>query len=373
MKRKHHGIIILILMLIILSSCYSGHYYGYDYEIIKRINKVDTFPDLPADYSYFDYHSKALSLDALVFGFAFDEKVYTPSYISSDQSTWNPIGFWIDQERQPSEYNPLVTGYLKRSFGLPTYLADNRVFSSGTEALTTIPVILGASYAGIDKSAQTFSNQIYNFVEMTMSNYDTGSKLVHNKGVQGQSFWYDIFPQIMFARLYYLYQNTPYMKEMVLNGADQWLKALPNFKKDGKVSYEFVGYNVVLQSPTVDGHHVEPPNGGLAFLFYSAYEITRDEKYLNGAKEVLDYLQTYDKNPNYEAMTDYAPYVAAALNAKYQTNYDIGKFLDYVFETDSAFRPGWAVMSGSFDHYAVDGLVGQVDDYAFAMNSFHLA
>ena len=102
---------------------------------------------------------------------------------------------------------------------------------------------------------------------MTLSNYDTGSRLVHNKGAQGQSFWYDIFPQILFARLYYMYPDIPYMKEMVINGADEWLEALPHFKIDGKVSYEFVGYNVVLEAPTIDGHHIEPPNGGLAFLF----------------------------------------------------------------------------------------------------------
>ncbi len=71
--------------------------------------------------------------------------------------------------------------------------------------------------------------------------------------------------------------------------------------------------------------------------------------------------------------TDYAPFVAAALNARHGTTYDVGKFLDFLFEGDSAFRSGWAVMTGEFDTTAVDGLVGQSGDYAFAMNSFHLA
>ena len=344
-----------------------------DEAVGKRIKKVESFPDMPSDYSYFDYGLKARELDRLAFSFANVSAAVAPNYLADDQSSWDPVGFWLDQQRQPERYEPLVTGYLKRSFGLPTYVGDNRVQSSGAEPITTVSMVLGSSFAGIDKSAQKFGDTEYNFVEMTMKSYDTGSRLVKNVGVQGQSFWYDIFPQITFARLYYLYDSVPFMREMVLNGADEWLEALPNFVKDGKENYEFVGYNVVLESPTTVGDHIEPPNGGLAFLFYSAYEMTGDEKYFHGAKKVLDYLADYPKNPNYEAMTDYAPFVAAAMNARYGTNYDVGQFLDYLFEGDSAFRAGWSVLSGDFDGRAVDGLVGQGGDYAFSMNSFHLA
>ena len=77
------------------------------------------------------------------------------------------------------------------------------------------------------------------------------------------------------------------MREMVLNGADQWLAAIPNFVKDGEPNYEFVGYNVVLKSPTTTGGHIEPPNGGLAFIFYSAYEITKDENIWMVVKKFL--------------------------------------------------------------------------------------
>ncbi len=375
MKKRLLFLAIIIISTIIMCSCNQipEVYIEPDYNVQKQINKVNSFPDLPKNYSYFNYKEKALSLDSTVFNFAFEKQAKTPAYNPYDQSTWNPLGFWIDQERQPDGYDPLTTGYMKRTFGLPAYVGDNRVQSSGREDLTYLSMLLGSTYAGIDKSRQVFGDETYNFIEMALSSYDTGCKLVHNAGTQGQSFWYDIFPQIIFARLYDKYQDIPYMKQMVLNGADQWLKAIPNLVKEGKANYEFVGYNVVLDSPTAVGDHIEPPNGGLAFLFYSAYEITKEEKYLNGAKKVLDYLQDYQKNPNYEALTDYAPFVAAVLNRKYGTDYDVGKFLDFVFESDSAFRPGWAVMQGEFGNYAVDGLVGQDGDYAFSMNSFHLA
>ncbi len=339
----------------------------------KNIRKVDGFAEVIDTFAYFDYLEKALLLDDVVFNFANNPLAVRPSYLIEDPESWQPIGFWIDQPRQPDTYEPLISGYLRRSFGLPTYLGDNRVLSSGTEAMTNLAIVLGSTYAGIDKSAQAFGDATYDFVEMMFSFYDTGSKLVHNGGVQGQSFWYDIFPQILFARLYAHYPETEYMREMVLNGADEWLEALPYFVSGEDVDYEFVGYNVTLEAPTIVGDHIEPPNGGLAFLFYSAYMITEDEKYLDGAMEALDYFQDYQKNPNYEAMTDYAPYVAAILNQRFGTNYDVGKFLDFLFESDSTFRPGWTIMSGNFGSNNVSGLVGQEGDYAFAMNTFHLA
>ena len=372
-KKAQLSLTITCLFALIASACSPVSYFSKDLPINKTIDRVQNFPDIPSSYRYFDYQEKAQKLDELLFSFAESDNVVFPTYISDDMSTWSPLGFWVDQAREPTTYNPLETGYLRRTFGFPTYVADNRVASSGSEAMTTISSILGSSYAGIDKQNQVIGTKEHDFVEMTLASYDTGSQLVHNVGLQGQSFWYDIFPQIMFARLYDLYPNTPFMREMVLNGADQWLESLPYFKIGDDISYEFVGFNVVLKSPTLIGNHIEPPNGGLAFLFYAAYQMTGDEKYLDGAKEVLDYLQTYQKNPNYEALTDYAPLVAAVLNRDHGTNYDIGKFLDYIFDGDSSFRPGWSVLSGNFGSYPVDGLVGQAGDYAFLMNSLHLA
>ncbi len=389
MNKRHHFIMFIVLGLLITGcSNFSSSNESNDSNdndnisietvypigkyVQKNISQINTFPSFPNNYKFIDYNEIAKELDSLVFNFANDSEAKLPSYIANDPTTWSPMGYWHDQPRQPPTYNPLETGYLRRTFGLPTYVGDNRVLSSGSEAIVTIGSVLGSTLAGIDKQNQTFNEDTYDFVEMTFASYDTGCKLVHNYGVQGQSFWYDLFPQILFARLYSYYPNTQYMREMVLNGADQWLAAIPNFVKDGEPNYEFVGYNVVLKSPTTTGGHIEPPNGGLAFIFYSAYEITKDEKYLDGCKEVLNYLQTYEKNPNYEALTDYAPYVAAILNHKYGTNYDISKFIDFIFDNDSTFRPGWAVMNDNFAGYPMHGLVGQTGDYAFSMNSLHL-
>ncbi len=277
--KKTCCLILTILTLSCFRSPLAKEVFGYETEIAKNVVKIDTFPDLPENYRYYDYSAQAIALDDVVFRFAGNPIAVAPDYYADDVDTWDPIGFWIDQTRAPDEYDPLQSGYLERSFGLPTYIGDVRVVNSGSEAVTTISMILGSSYAGIDKSAQAFDDAIIDFVSMTFASYDTGSQLVHNVGAQGQSFWYDLFPQIMFTRLYALYTDTPYMRQMVLNGADQWLEALPYFvDEEGNPDYEFVGYNVVLESPTLVGDHIEPPNGGLSFLFYAAYEMTGEEK-----------------------------------------------------------------------------------------------
>ena len=338
----------------------------------KNIIKVENYADITDSFSYYDYSKASKDLVKVIYSFAKVDEVIMPGYKIGNPSTWNPIGMWVDAVTNV-QTNPLQTGYLKKRFSLPTYVGDNRFLARGGENITMIASVLGSTYAGVDMSNLKLGESAYDMVEMTLAGYNTGTKLVTNAGTQGQSFWYDLFPQILFARLYAEYTDTEYMKEMVLNGANEWLEALPNFVKNGEVNYEFVGYDVVNEAGTEVGDHIEPPNGGLAFLFYSAYKISGEQKYLDGAKEVLDYLQTYQKNPNYEALTDYAPLVASILNREHGTNYDTGKFLDYLFEGDSAFRSGWCVMDGNFGDYSVNGLVGQSGDYAFSMNTFHLA
>jgi len=81
----------------------------------KRIATVDRFPAIPANYLYYDYKNAAVELDRILFGFANDETARLPSYISSDPSSWSPLGYWLDQPRQPPTYDPLVTGYLRRT------------------------------------------------------------------------------------------------------------------------------------------------------------------------------------------------------------------------------------------------------------------
>ena len=153
-KKAQLSLTITCLFALIASACSPVSYFSKDLPINKTIDRVQNFPDIPSSYRYFDYQEKAQKLDELLFSFAESDNVVFPTYISDDMSTWSPLGFWVDQAREPTTYNPLETGYLRRTFGFPTYVADNRVASSGSEAMTTISSILGSSYAGIDKQNQ---------------------------------------------------------------------------------------------------------------------------------------------------------------------------------------------------------------------------
>jgi hypothetical protein len=382
--RRVFILMITIMFILVLWSCTNdpNHddlkayiLFPRDHKASKIIRRVETFPDLPKDFQYLDYKQKGLYLDELVFSFAESNQALTPNYNPNDMSTWQNLG-WFDDARVG--ISPEVTSifFKERGFGVATYVGDRRSSSDGPyEAITALPMVLGSSLLGINKSNQTIGNETFDFVHMTKAFYNTSTNLVLNttsNTVQGQSIWYDLYPQITFARLYDLYQSDSEMKMLVLKGADRWLNALPYMvNDDGDPDFVYTGFDLRFNVP-VYGNWFDPPNGGLAFIFYSAYQLTHDVKYIEGAKAVLDYFQSLPFNPNYEALTDFAPWVAAILNRDHGTNYDIGKMIDFLFENDAIFRPNWSILSGEFNGYPVDGLVGD-QDYAFAMNSFNLA
>ena len=192
----------------------------------------------------------------------------------------------------------------------------------------------------------------------------------------GQTFWYELYPQILFARLYDFARDHEEMRRMILEGADQWLEALPNMKdENGNVSFEFTSYDFIKDEPVSNGRWIEPPNSGIAFLLYASYQLTGDSKYLEGAKFCMDWLQDYDKNPYYEVMSDYASYMAAAMNFKFGTQYDVEKMLNWLFDADSDARPDLGVITGHWGDYSANGIVGSTSDgggYGFMMNTYHL-
>jgi hypothetical protein len=69
----------------------------------------------------------------------------------------------------------------------------------------------------------------------------------------------------------------------------------------------------------------------------------------------------------------YAPYIAARMNAEQGTDYDVDKFINWIFDADSNCRPGFGVIEGNWDGYDVNGLIGSNSNkggYAFLMNTF---
>ena len=92
----------------------------------------------------------------------------------------------------------------------------------------------------------------------------------------------------------------------------------------------------------------------------------------------LAYYETRSTNPNYEILTSFGAYAAARMNAEHGRNYNVHKYLDWVFSR-SAARPDLVMISGEqWGGEDVGGLLGTtrpntsnpVQGYAFAMNTY---
>ncbi len=341
----------------------------------KHIAQIDNMPACPSNYKYLDYKKIAQNVDEVLYEFA-----KATTNVPYDRTTGSPIGYWDDTKINVDF----------RTFGFPSYIGSQVAgYPEGTEALTLLGSLIGSSLIGIDKSNQTFQgtdgqSYTYDFVKMSEAFFNTDSdvRFVMNnkKGKTGGSFWYLLYPQIQFLELYRLYPDETWMEAIILEGAQRWHEALPYFvNSKGEPDFVFKSFDFAANMPVYGSDWNEPPNGGLAMIFYNAYMLTGDEIYLNDCKYVLDYLQKFPKNPYYEILNDYAAYVAAILNAYHGTDYDIQKFVNYMFDGDTDFRRGTQVVNAKWGDYDAYGLMAYSysqytgDGYAFAMNTFHLA
>lgn len=333
----------------------------------KVILQVENMPDRASNYKLIDFMEKAEEVDRILYSFANNEE-----NLPYDPQTYGPIGWW-DDVSYPGE----------RYFGFPSYIAGPNRYPGGQEGLAVLASLWASSAIGIDKSAQRFGDKTYNFIGMTKAflGAEPNNFILDNiKGRTGQTFWYEIYPQIMFIHLHEMYPDETWMEDIILTGAQKWHDALPYFKDfNGNVSFEFKSFDFTVNMPIIGSDWNEPPNGGLAMIFYYAYMLSGDEKYLDDVKFVLDYLQTWNKNPYYEIMQNYAPYVAAVMNAYHGTNYDIQKFASSAFECASDFNSSAGIVNAQWGDYDAYGLFAfeynqsAGSGYAFAMETWNLA
>ena len=338
----------------------------------KTVRKTEQMTDVPSNYRYMDFEKMAQEFDELVFSFAAN-----PDYVPVDTESYLPIGYWDDNN---------VNGY-GRTFGFPSYIGHINEAGEGTlvpgsqEAIATMAPVLSGMLVGIDKTEQ----HGYNLVEMMneFHNVANGEDMVlnHVDTSTGQSFWYELYPQLLYIQLYETAkrqygQDIDSMREIIVEGADNWLEALPNFKdRDGRLSFDFTSYDMKRGVPVRNGRWTEPPGGALAYIFYSAHETTGEQKYLDAMALVMDELDDSAINPYYEVTQDYSALMAAMMNFRFGEQYDVDKMINWIFDADSDVRTGWGVMAGEWGGYQADGLVGSDRDsggFGFLMNTYHL-
>lgn len=317
------------------------------------IPRIEMMPNVPSPLTIPDWRAKALAYDALVFN-----RNATGTYLPA---------IWADTTRVNSAQN---------GFGLPSYIGStSQTRGAAHEAVTCLGSILGGTYAGIDKRAQDG----YNYVLMGQNYYNTrnGQNLVLNNTstTSGNTFWYEIWPHILFYSLEDRYQGVGSSTSIMFSTANKWYSAAGSMGGNvGVPDFNHTAFNFVTAQPVDNGTWREPDAAaGIAWLQYAAYKHYGSANFLTGAEWGLQYLDNTSANPNYEIMLSYGAYTAARMNAEQGTTHNVEKLVNWVFEPTSAVRSGWGCIVGTWNGYQVNGLLGSTTDgggYAFAFTTF---
>ncbi|MBC7222062.1 hypothetical protein H5T56_03655 [Candidatus Bipolaricaulota bacterium] len=269
---------------------------------------------------------------------------------------------------------------------LPAYVGDRRYGQDGTqEAINVIAAIRSGTLVGLDMSHWQGLNLVT--MQKEFFNRANGQNLVLNQPntASGNSFWYEIYPSILFFILCYQYPELASAKtgpddlsmlEIMGIVAERWYEAIHVLGgKDGLPDFSWQAFDFAKMQPVFRWWREPDAAAGVAWLLYMAYITFEDPRFLTAAEWALAYLEDLaakDYNPLYELLLPYGALVAARLNAELGRDYDVWTFVRWCFGVSDA-RPGWGMISGEWDGQRVDGLIGSLTDqegYAFAMNTF---
>ncbi len=281
--------------------------------------------------------------------------------------------------------NTPASPQLTTSFGLPAYVGDMRLVGGepAHEALASLGAVLGGTLMGIDKTTGP-----YNWVALTREYYveRNSENVVLNKPLDssGGSAWYETFPSILFYSIADRYPGEATL-QTALNTVDaSFYTAVDKLTAGGTApNFNYRAYNFRTEQPVATGVS-EPDMGlGMAWLQHAAYRRNRETNptqaaaHLNAVDWALAYYENLSINPNYEVLTSFGAYAAARMNAEQGRNYNVHKYLDWVFSR-SAARPDLVMISGQqWGGEDVGGLLGTtrantnpLQGYAFAMNTY---
>ena len=300
-------------------------------------------PDFPKAYQMRDWKTTARHFDQLVFD-------------QTRKGEFLPL-LWMDRTKR---VNPTD------GFALPTYVGDLRQTPQTNlhEAITGMAACLGATLAGIDKSA---------WVPMLVTHFHekNGIGLYLNQvGTRGDSFWYDLLPSLLFGHLYGHYPDAPGFRRQFLSTAETWLRITDELNDD----FDHTGYDFIDRKPVDRGWSEADVAAGLACLHYLAWNRTADKRFLEAAQRCLRWMDRRVVNPYYESLAPYGAYASARSNAERGTGHQTAKFVEWTLKGDNPRK--WGAILEEWNGTPAHGLIGSVYpeyEYAFAMNTFQAA
>ena len=319
----------------------------------QNLAAVELMPNLPEPYELIDWWEKSRAYDHFVFDF-------------QARGQFLPL-VWLDESRINID---------RPTFGLPSYVGapdQARGKPNSQEGITCLGAVLGATLVGLDKSRQE-----HDYVAMCEAwfNSKNGMNLVLNRQQDGAggSFWYELFPHIIFYALADRYPDHPRLAEIMRITADRWRQVCLDLADSrGVPDFQHTSFNFRTGTPVDNGKWREPDAAAaVAWLEYAAWMKFRDPQYLAAAESCVKFLQAQRSNPYYEVLLPYGTLAAARMNVELGRNYDVDRLLNQCFGISDC-RGGWGVTVGNWGGYDCDGLLGSIDNrggYAFAMNTF---
>lgn len=337
--------------------------------IIKRVSEM---PNIPQPFCMRNWNKVSRDYDDLIFDF-------------NVKGDFTPL-VQLDKSRTNCEKDVVY---------IPSYINSKKDRVNGKqEGINIMSAVVGATISGIDKS----KDRGLDYVDMleTFYNSKNGQDLFLNttECETGGSFWYETYPNVLMSILSNLY-HYDWLEEKLKIVAELYLKAIDSMGGDD-VNFNHTAFDFIEMKTYDNGRWIEPEAAaGYAFVLYNSYVKYKDERYLVGCKQAMNFLENQDKNPYYELLLPYACYIAAKLNAEHSCSYNIAKMVNWCFDGDSAVRLGWGVVAERWGELDCHGLCGSLTDwgqrwdkmssnaasdidpvksgYAFAGNTFSMA
>jgi hypothetical protein len=319
------------------------------------IPRVELMPAMPPDYRLRDWDRVAAGYDSLVFDVG-------------RTGTYFPLA---------RTYTGAINYPGQGAFGVESYVGSGNEIPG--EAINGIPALVGATWAGANKRAQFGTDWVVRAEEWFNRRPAENVYLNGPQATSGSDWWYDTMPNVFFYQLRAQYPGAGHFNEQFPLVADQWLRAVGSL--GGRATpwalpnINYRAFALSTQTPLPSSSAPEPEAAGaIAWILYSAYRETGQERYRIGAEQALEALEARTSNPSYELQLPYGTLAAARMNAEVGATFDVGKMLNWSFARGPI--RGWGTIAGiSRGGRTLDGLVGEVDGngYAFALNGFQQA
>ena len=318
------------------------------------VTRIEQMPNLPQPYLMRDWKQVARDYDAFVFDLDKEGQLL-------------PVIRW--HEAPGSAAAPV--------FALDTYVGWA---SEGYETINCLGAVSGATAAGIDKSDQNGRDWVQLCANYFTERHGLNLYLNNPNDKTGSSFWYELFPSVLFYRIYCRYPDTEGMERQFRLTADRWYDAC--VAMGGKVrswtapNFDHTAFDFIGMKPVDNGVWKEADSAAaVAWLEYMAHVKTGERKYLTAAQWGMQFLEERQENPYYEVLLPLGAYLAARMNAEQGTDYEVEKLVNWCFDASDPRK--WGASAGKWGDLDCAGLIGSVvseaGDYAFAMNTFEPA